>query len=223
MCSLLHVFGRTGVGARDIRVEKQKEQDLKTKGALLQAIRGRGRRGRRGEEFSSSDGDGGGAGGGSSNDDTGEGEGGLRDHKSLPPTQPKLPSSLMRALTIPPPSPLSMTLDEFTKDFLLKFPPAPKSYEVTAAQLPPSCVAAHDPCAGDHRQQSAPPEQAGLSPSFLGLPLMNPVFSHSEPLNANLHTFLFLLSGSSPGTRRRCCWWRGGAWRTGPAAAKRSG
>ena len=63
MCTLLHVFGRGGVGTRDIGVEKQKEKDLKTKEALLQAIRGGGRRRGRGGQVSSSDGDGGGEGG----------------------------------------------------------------------------------------------------------------------------------------------------------------
>ncbi len=133
MCTLLHVFGRAGVGTRDIGVEKQKEKDLKTKEALLQAIRGGGRRRGRGGQVSSSDGDGGER-GGESSDDNGSSEGGGRgrDNKRLPQIHPNLPSSLMHALTIPPPSPLSMTLDEFTKEYLLKFPPAPKSYEVTA-------------------------------------------------------------------------------------------
>jgi hypothetical protein len=129
ICSLMHVFG--GI-VRNAGAEKRKGSDFKTKGDLLHAIKGR-RKGT--ENVSSSEADEGTDAKASSDDEDETGRSKRRDKnfKRLPVSSSSLPSSLMSALALPPPSPLSMTSEEFIRDFLSKYPPAPKSYEVTTA------------------------------------------------------------------------------------------
>ena len=136
MCSLLHVFSSTSLDARISGAKKQKGKESVASTALLQALEGKGaRRSGRGEDVNSSDADGGIEGEESSNDDdygTVESARGDKHRKHSPTTPSELPSSLMRALTAPPPSPLNLTSEDFIRDFLSKYPPSPKSYEVTA-------------------------------------------------------------------------------------------
>ncbi len=135
VCSLLHVFSRTSLDARVSGAKKQKGKESIASTALLQALEGKGaRRSVRGEDVNSSDADGGIEGEESSNDDdygTVESARGDKHRKHSPTTPSELPSSLMRALTAPPPSTLNLTSEDFIRDFLSKYPPSPKSYEVT--------------------------------------------------------------------------------------------
>jgi hypothetical protein len=131
MCALLHMTATTGGNSHHVEIDRKKETEFKTKGYLLHAIDGAGRRRWTGD-VSSSDADGG-NGEESSDDDNGFGhsKGVGKKHRShLPAVSRNLPPSLMSALTIPPPLPLSMASEEFIRDFLSKYPPAPKSYEV---------------------------------------------------------------------------------------------
>jgi hypothetical protein len=136
MCTLLHMFGMAGANARVVGAEKQGGKAIKTKGDLLQSIKGRRKGSRSGRVYvSSSDADGGMGLEGSSDDDnvsTQSKEGGEHRKRSSAPSS-NLPASLMSALSMPPPTPLSMTSEEFIRDFLSKYPPAPKSYQVIAA------------------------------------------------------------------------------------------
>jgi hypothetical protein len=136
MCTLLHFFDRAGGNARDAGAEKTRGKYVSTKGDLLQAIKGRRDGSGSGRGYiSSSDADGGMEEEGSSNDDDDQGQGkrGWKHPKRSTAPSSNLSSSLMGALALPPPAPLSMTSEEFVRDFLSKYPPAPKSYEVTAA------------------------------------------------------------------------------------------
>jgi hypothetical protein len=136
VCTLLHMFGMAGANARVAGAEKQGDKDIKTKGYLLQSIKGRREGSGGGRDYvSSSDADGGMELEGSSDDDdvsTQTKKGGEHRKRSSAPSS-NLPSSLMSALSMPPPTPLSITSEEFIRDFLSKYPPAPKSYEVIAA------------------------------------------------------------------------------------------
>ena len=133
ICSMMHVLG--GI-VRNDGAEKGKGSDFKTKGDLLHAIKGRRKGSGSGtENVSSSDADEGMDTKASSDDEneTGQSKRSDKNFKRLPASSSSLPSSLMSALALPPPSPLSMTSEEFIRDFLSKYPPAPKSYEVTTA------------------------------------------------------------------------------------------
>lgn len=128
----MHVMG--GI-VRNAGAEKDKGRDLKTKGDLLHAIKGRRKGSGSGtENFSSSDADERMDAKASSDDEDETGRSKRRDKnfKRLHASSSSLPSSLMSALALPPPSPLSMTSEQFIRDFLSKYPPAPKSYEVTS-------------------------------------------------------------------------------------------
>lgn len=125
--------GATGGDSRPTEIDRKKGKEFKTKGHLLHvhAIDGAGRGGGT-TDLSSSDADGG-IGGEESSDDDDESRQskGIGKHRNQSPAPSRdLPSSLMSALTMPPPSPLSMASEEFIRDFLSKYPPAPKSYEV---------------------------------------------------------------------------------------------
>jgi hypothetical protein len=134
--SLLHIFGSVSHVARISGLKKLKGKDRNAKRVMLEALEGRKNRTIGGTGYvTSSDSEKGNEGEGSSNyddDSVVQSAAGYESRKLLPTSPSKLPSSLMEALTAPPPSPLSMTSEDFLRDFLSKYPPSPKSYEVTA-------------------------------------------------------------------------------------------
>jgi len=122
----------TGGDSRHAEIDRKKGKEFKTKGHLLHvhAYDGAGRGGGN-TDLSSSDADGGIGGEESSDDDDESRQSKAVKHRNQSPAASRdLPSSLMSALTMPPPSALSMASEEFIRDFLSKYPPAPKSYEV---------------------------------------------------------------------------------------------
>ena len=141
MSSLLHVFGSASPDSRNLDIKKLYRKKRNTKRFLLRALESWTDRTSGGTaDMNSSDAEKGFEGEGSSIDEddvTLQSTRGDKQRKLLPTSPHTLPSSLMRALTIPPPSPSSMTSEDFIRDFLSKYPPSPKSYEVTVESIAP--------------------------------------------------------------------------------------